>query len=250
MKKKILLLAVLLVSIISFTGCDKKKTNDNQKKVNDSERFKEEYESLNGKETDKGKKYRELEISSNNPIVYKSAKDIVKMIDNEETFIVYFGFETCPWCRSVIPSLLQAAKDNEIDKIYYVNVKNIRDELEVKNDKVVIKTKGMDAYYELLDRLDSVLKKYELTVTIKDEDDEEKEKKYDTNEKRIYAPNIVAVVKGEPKKLTTGISEDLKDPYGKLTEEMQEDSYKQIDKVLKEIGESSGSCSMDKSKKC
>jgi len=250
MKKKILFVALLLVSIISFTGCDKKKSDDNKKKVNDAERFKEEYESINNIENGKGRKYRKLEISSNNPIIYKSAKDIVKMIDNEETFIVYFGFETCPWCRSIISSLLQAAKDNGIDNIYYVNVKNIRDELEIKNDKVVIKTKGMDAYYELLDRLDNVLKKYELTVTTKDEDGDEKEKTYDTNEKRIYAPNIVAVVKGEPKKLTTGISEDLKDPYSKLTEEIQEDSYKQIDKVLKEVGKSGGSCSMDKKKKC
>ena len=167
------------------------------------------------------------------------------MIDNGDTFVVYFGFESCPWCRSVVTNLIDAAKDNEIDKIYYVNVKNIRDELEYKNGKVVTKKKGMDAYYDLLDQLDGVLKKYELTIK---EDDEEK--KIDTNEKRIYAPNVVAVVKGKPTKLVTGISEDLKNPYDKLTDEINEDSYKQFEEVLKEIGNSGGACSIKNDKKC
>ena len=245
MKRKILIMLLACVSIISFTGCDKKK-NNNEVKKSDSLRFKEEYESLNGQETKDDKKYRELDIPSNNPFVYTSAKEIVKMMDNKESFVVYFGFESCPWCRSVISTLIEVAKDNSVDKIYYVNVKNIRDVLEVKNGKVVTKNKGLDAYYDLLDRFDSVLKKYELTV--KDEDDEEK--KIDTKEKRIYAPNVISVVDGKPTKLTTGISEDLKDPYGKLTDEMLEESYKKFDEVLKEIDSSGGSCSMDKSKKC
>lgn len=246
MKKKIFVILLVVVTMLSFTGCSNK--NNNAKKnnsTNDAARFKKEYESLNGKENENGKKYRELSISDNNPFIYKSARDIVKMIDNKETFVVYFGFETCPWCRSIIETLISSAKDNEIDKIYYVNVKNIRDELEVKNGKAVTKIKGMDAYYDLLDRLDNVLKKYELTV--KDEDD--KEKTIETGEKRIYAPNIVVVVDGKAVKLTTGISEELKDPYDKLTDEMKEESYKQIDKVLKEIN-NGGTCSMDKDKKC
>ena len=256
MKRKILIMLLACISIISFTGCDKKK-NNNEVKKSDSLRFKEEYESLNGQTSKDDKKYRELDIPSNNPFVYASAKEIIKMMDNKESFVVYFGFESCPWCRSVISTLIEVAKDNSVDKIYYVNVKNIRDVLEVKNGKVVTKNKGLDAYYDLLDRFDSVLKKYELTVKVEkdkddddDDDDKTEEKIIDTKEKRIYAPNVISVVDGKPTKLTTGISEDLKDPYDKLTDEMLEESYKQFDEVLKEIDSSGGSCSMDKSKKC
>ena len=56
---------------------------------------------------------------------------------------------------------------------------------------------------------------------LKNEDGEE----ISTGEKRIYAPNVVAVVNGKAEKMTEGISEKLVDPYSKLTEEMLDESY-------------------------
>ena len=228
---------LLIVTVIVFTGCDKKE-KENEKKVDvDNIKFKEEYEKLNGTENSSGKTIRTIEIPEKNPFIYKRAKDIVNMIDEEETFIVYFGFASCPWCRSVVPTLIQVAKDNNIDKIYYVDVLNIRDILEVKEGKVVTKTKGLTAYYDLLDRLDSVLSDYSL----KDEDGKEVE----TNEKRIYAPNVVAIVNGKAKKLTTGISEEEDDPYMELTDEMLDDTYKQFEEVIKELTPNDNACKLD-----
>ena len=237
MKKKIFILLLLIVTVISFTGCDSKKKEKEEKVDGDNIKFKEEYEKLNGTKNDSGKTIRTIEIPENNPFIYKSAKDIVNMIDDEETFIVYFGFASCPWCRSVVPTLIQVAKDNNIDKIYYVDVKNIRDVLEVKDGKVVTKTKGLTAYYDLLERLDSVLSDYSL----KDEDGEDIE----TNEKRIYAPNVVAIVNGKAKKLTTGISEDETDPYMELTDEILDDTYKQFEEVIKELDSNDNACKID-----
>ena len=82
--------------------------NNNQ----DSIKFKEEYEELNGTIREKdGKKIRSVTIPENNPMIYSDEDEIVDMINNKETFVVYFGFEDCPWCRSIIPNLIEAAND-------------------------------------------------------------------------------------------------------------------------------------------
>ena len=114
MKKYISIILVLVLSLL-VVGCSNEKT--------DAMKFKEEYESVNNKVNEHTKKEnRELNIPKNNPIVYATAEDIVKRIDNKETFIVYFGFAECPWCRSVIEQLLKVAEEKKVEKIYYVDV--------------------------------------------------------------------------------------------------------------------------------
>ena len=89
--KKVLLTFCLLVSTFMLTGCK-----------NEGIKFKQNYESLNGKENKYGGTYRSVTIPENNPFVYTTATDIIEKIENNETFYVYFGDELCPWCRSVI----------------------------------------------------------------------------------------------------------------------------------------------------
>ena len=128
--------------------------------ITDAIKFKSEYEAVNG-EKQGDYTVRKLSISEENPFIYSSAEEIVKKINNNETFVVYFGFATCPWCRSVLPSLIDSAKDNNVDVIYYVDVLNIRNKYELdENNKAVETVKGSDAYYELLTLLDSVLDEY------------------------------------------------------------------------------------------
>ena len=197
---------------------------DKKYKDTDAYKFKKEYEKYNGDTAKNGKKYRKLEISEDNRMIYSTAKDIVKKIDNNESFIVYFGFPTCPWCRSMITNLVDMSIEKEVD-IYYVNVLDIRDTKEYVDGEVKTTKEGDKYYMELLDRLDSVLEKYSL----KDKDGNEVE----TNEKRIYAPNVVTISNGSPKKLVDGCSDSLEDPYGKITEEMQNDSIEELKCIFK-----------------
>ena len=221
MKKKLLII-VLLISLITITGC-------NNKELTDAQKFKEEYESINNK-TIKKHKVRKVTIKEDNPIVYKEAKDIVKMIDNKETFIVYFGFSDCPWCRSMIETLLKVADDYNIDKIYYVDIKNIKDEKELDKDGNIKTTKeGTTDYLELLNRLDNLLEEYKVDEV-------------SMNEKRIYAPNVVAITRGNPLEMTTGLSDDQKDPYQKITKEMQNTMYKKLECLAKCVNEASTTC--------
>lgn len=201
----------------------------------DAAKFKREYESLNGEKI-AGNKVRSLTISDENPFIYATAEEIVEKIENKETFAVYFGFAKCPWCRSVLPELIEVASDLEINEIYYVDVYDIRDVLELnKNNDVTISREGDKAYYQLLDKLDKVLEEYKLTT----DDGEE----IDTLEKRIYAPNVVAIVDGKAEDLTTGISDDQTDPYMKLTKKMKRDTYNKFKCVLECLSEKATTCS-------
>ena len=208
--KKIVFIVLIGIIMIS-TGCSKKE------KQTDAEKFMKEYTSINSQKSESGKTIRTLSISKDNPFIYATAEEIVKKIEKKESFIVYFGFPTCPWCRSILEELIKAAKDKEIDRIYYVNVLDIRDVKEIDDEGNINTTKeGTMPYKRLIEELDNVLEEY----TLKKDDET-----INAGEKRIYAPNVVAISKGKAIQLETGISEELKDPYGKLTKKMKEYSY-------------------------
>lgn len=251
MKKKITMLCIMLLCFLTLVGCNSSKIREDNKKAKeeqsekkkekksnvqtDASKFKQEYESLNGKDAGNDKKYRSIEIDEENPFVYAEAKDIIELIDKKETFIVYFGFSKCPWCRSVLPTLVSVAKDNGVDKIYYVDILDIRDTLELgKKDKVETAKEGTEDYYELLDKLDNVLNNYTLT--------NEKGKEIRTGEKRIYAPNVITVVNGKAKKITTGISDKQDDAYMELTDEIKKDTKRAFEKVIDEYTAASSVC--------
>lgn len=199
---------------------------DNKVISEDAIKFKEEYESLNDKTIESnGKVYRTVNISEDNPFVYKTAEEIAEMIENDESFIVYFGFKTCPWCRSVISTLDQVAHDKNIKKIYYVDVLDIRDTLTVNSKNKVETTKeGTEGYYKLLKLMDNVLEKYTLTNS--------KGKEIDTDEKRIYAPNVAVIIKGNAEKLVSGNSEKQTDAYMELTDEMVKETYNMFSEII------------------
>ena len=226
--KKIISILLIVVLMISVTGCVI--SND----IKDSEKFKEEYESQNGKKSKSGKEYRKVSIAEDNPFVYTTAEDISKKMDNKETFIVYFGFSTCPWCRSIIEELIKCAKDSKVDKIYYVDVLDIRDTKELDEEGNIKTTKeGTKGYKELIDKMSNVLSDYTTT---------KEGKEISLEEKRIYAPNVIAVVNGKATKLEEGISEDLKDPYMELTDEMKKYTYNSFKCIFKCLEETETVC--------
>lgn len=213
-------------------------------KNTDAVTFKNEYESINNKSIDEVNNYRALDIPEDNPFVYVTAEELVQKIDNHETFVVYFGFNTCPWCRSVLSNLITSAKNNDVKQIYYVDVKNIRDTYTLNDEHEAVRTvEGTKGYYDLLDRLDRVLEKYaNLTYTTKKKK-KTVVKEVEVGEKRIYAPNVIVVRDGSPVGRGTGIPKKLENPYGEITEEMNNDSLEQFNNLLKLLH--GDACSID-----
>lgn len=219
--KLFMIIVTVLAAIVLVLNIQKVISNNSQI---DGIKFKEEYEKLNGKKNDQGKKYREITIDSKNKMVYKTTEEVLNLIDKKKSFVLYFGFDTCPWCRSVVPTLASISKELN-QKVYYIDVKDIRDTYELDDDnKPKLVKKGSKDYSKLLEKLEPVLEDYTLT----DSDNN----KIEVGEKRIYAPNIISVINGEAKELTTGISDKQTEGYMKLTKEMEKETYNKIRYVL------------------
>lgn len=233
--KLFIIIVTVLAAIVLVLNIQKVISNNSQ---TDGIKFKEEYEKLNGKKNDQGKKYREITIDSKNKMVYKTTEEVLDLIDKKKSFVLYFGFDTCPWCRSVVPTLASISKELN-QEVYYIDVKDIRDTFELDDDnKPKLVKKGSKDYSKLLEKLEPVLEDYTLT----DSDNNE----IKVGEKRIYAPSIVSVIDGKAKELTTGISDKQTDGYMKLTKEMEKDTYNKIKKVLKQVSDKKNTCYLDK----
>ena len=176
---------VIIAIVIGFLAFNNQKDNDNLK----TNQFKEEYEALNGVINDNGYTYPTVEIDVENPVIYSTEEEVLKIL-KDGTGIIYFGFPTCPWCRNAVPSLLAAADSTGLEKIYYLNIQNIRDSLSVNDSgEIVVEKEGTKNYKKILKELDDILDTYYVEDSMKN--------KIDTNEKRLYAPTVVAVFEGK-----------------------------------------------------
>lgn len=214
MKKIIIGICVLIVVVVAGTllwlKFDK---NDNKEEVNkntDAIKFKNEYEKLNGKKTGEAdKKYAKLSISENNSVVYSDYDEIMNILE-DGTGVIFFGFPECPWCRSALPVLLEAAKETGIDKIYYLNNLEDRDIKKVDDDgSISIEKNGTENYNKLLEVLGENASVYEGLGN--------------DEVKRLYFPTVIFVNNGEIKGLHVSTVESQEDPYKALTKEQREE---------------------------
>ncbi len=185
--------------------------------VTDAKIFKEEFEKYNDTLLDDLGSKVNITIDEENPMIKKEPKDIIEMINNKETFIIYFSYPTCSWCRNGLPTVLKAAKENNIEKIYYLDISQLRDEYTLNENHEAIKTtEGTEEYYKLLELLDCVLEPYHALTYVNSKG---KTKEVKIEEKRIYAPSMVTIKEGLPKALENGLLDEQTDPSIEPTEE-------------------------------
>ncbi len=87
---------------------------------NDNLRFKLEYESLNRIPYENGRKIS-VKIPWNNQIQYIEGEEVLKVLKTGSG-VVYFGYNSCPWCRNIIGLLIDVSKKNHVEVIYYVDI--------------------------------------------------------------------------------------------------------------------------------
>lgn len=206
MKKKLIVIIplIILVAIGSIVWINMNQTKET--KVTDSQKFKEEYESLNGKNIEgKDTNYKSIKIDLENPIEYidyNKAMDIIK----NKSGVIYFGFPECPWCRNALPVLLDSAQEMGIDKIYYFNALSIRDKKSLDAEgNIVVDEEGTEEYKILVKSL------YEHLPIYKGLNDE--------TIKRLYFPTVLFVKEGKIVGLHTSTLDSQTDPSVDLTNE-------------------------------
>ncbi len=204
-----------LCALVLLAGCGTK---------SDAQRFKEEYESLNGKIRDKtGKEYVHIELPSDNPMIYADADKILEVLDNSG--VIYFGFDECPWCRNALPVLIEAASQTNTKEIYYFDLKDERDELKLNEDGTIETEKEMSAdYKKIYDAMKDSLSVYEGLN--------------DDSIKRIYAPTIVFVKNGQIIGMHEGTVESQMDSSIPLTTDQKIELKAIYEKYMKEVNSS------------
>lgn len=233
--KNIKLILIFLTMILLLGGIIIKEyyVKNEINNIDDALKFKEEYESLNNIKFGKNK-YPNVEISSDNPIVYVDY-DQVEEIIIKGTGVIYFGFPECPWCRNAVPQLLKAVEDVGIDKVYYFNALEIRDVKSLDaNGNIVVEKEGTKEYEKLINILYDYLGEYEGL----------------NNEmiKRLYFPTVIFVKDGTIIGSHIGTLDSQTNPY-KLLNETEKNELVDIytDYMLKMLGII---CNTDAKEKC
>ena len=182
----------------------------------DEKEFKKEYEKFNHKKTKDGKEYLTLNIPKKNNIQYKSAKEIISALQ-KDTAVIFFGFPECPWCRNLVPILLESIEENDYPNFYYYNALAIRDQKHLDEDgNIVVDKESTAEYKKIVELLGDFLGEYEGLN--------------DPSIKRLYFPTVVFVSDGEIKGVHIGTLDEHKDPYKKLTAKQK----KKIKKLFQE----------------
>ncbi len=198
------------------------KHNREEQVITDAVHFKNEFEAYN--ELDD---YLDVDIPEDNPFVYKTPKQILDILKNERA-VVFFGYASNSASRAIIKPLLEVAGEYDLDTIYYVDIKDIRDEY-VHGDSIMPdKTKeGTQGYYDLVKFLGKSLEKYYVR--------DEYLNQYDTTVRRIFAPTVVAVNEGKVQGIydINGIDQDGK--IDDVTVEIYDTLVEKYTEVIKSI---------------
>ena len=146
-------------------------------------------------------------VPEDNRFVYATSEEVLELFEGG-TGLVFFGFPECPWCQKLAPLVNQAAKQENLDKIYYFNIREARSE----ND---------DTYQKIVGYLKDYLSK--------DED----------GNPRVTVPDVTALKNGEIvgrfKQESSGENEKTPDTF--WTEERQERAVVQLSEMIQQIKE-------------
>ncbi len=226
-----------LLTVLSYLKIINNENNEN----NDAIKFKNEYELLNG-EKSSNKEYKKITIDKQNPVKYSNYDEIIDVIKNG-TGVIYLGYPECPWCRTAIPVLLEALKNNDIYTLYYLNIKDERDSYVIQDGQLTYELdennkeiKGTEGYFKLLKALDKYLTDYMIVY---------ENETYETGEKRLYAPSVIFVKDGKVLGIQVSTVDTQESGYDELTKEQYSELYDIYESYILEMKDET--CSLDSS---
>ena len=220
-RNKLILISLIIITVIILGLCCYFIIND-QRTLSDAEKFRDEYMELNDKDNGYGQIYPTVSLNEENKVKYITEDEAIELL-KEGTGIIYFGYSTCPWCRSLITPLLEVAEEENVN-IYYLDIKDIRSSFSVHDGSLITEKKGSKGYYEILNLLDDYLDEYYVGY-----DNE----LLDTLEKRLYAPTVVAINNGEVTDMHVGTVDTQESGYDRLTNEQVSELKERLTTLIK-----------------
>ena len=179
--------------------------------ISDSSQFIEEYCSLNSTLSSNGLRVMPtVNLSDDILVKYIKSSDVVSFIENGSG-VIYFGFPECPWCRSMVTKLFEAASTcNYREPILYANLVDERDTISLSdNRELIVEDPGSDSYHEVV----SILYDYLLPYSGLDNPEIH----------RLYFPMVVYFNEGNIVYSHIDTVPTQSDPYVPLTKEQSEE---------------------------
>lgn len=204
-KNKVIFFVILFFTLCVIGTCIYFINKDKDINNSDALNFRNEYMNYNDKD------YSNVYISEQNTIKYKTEEEIIDILKKGKG-IIYFGYPTNDACRSIVSIISELGNELKTD-IYYLNIENMESVFKVE-DKSAIKIKdGSENYYKIVNLLSDYLEDYYIDG-------------YNTFEKRIVVPTVVAVNNGK----ITGVYTYKED--NDINNEELENIRKEIKKII------------------
>ncbi len=199
-RKRLIILLVVIILILSFAlvylNTDLFKETDVgtviDNNVSDNIRFYREYPS----------------VDNDNIYYYTNYDEVIEMFTSG-TGIVFFGFPACPYCQVYTPVLNEVAKERGAEKIYYLNIKDMRD-------------KNTDEYKKIVEILSEYLEKDE------------------NGDKRLYVPDTYFIkdgkIVGHNNSMSTLSGENAQEYFDETKrKELKDALIEQVEKVYEPV---------------
>ena len=177
--------------------------------------FREQLFKVNQNITDNERFFKEYnQVPVDNVFKYATAKEAISLFEQEQA-IVFFGFKECKWCQSYAPILNEYAKANNIDTIYYVDIKKDR-------------ANNTEEYQQLISKLEKYLQAD------------------DKGNKRIYVPDVYFIndgkIVGHNNDTSMEQGADVEGYYEEKGEELKNKINSLFEKLDKTCDDSSKGC--------
>ena len=191
----------------------------------DALKIKDEYAKLNNMINENNQRaYPNVILSEDNLFYNANEEEVINILNSEG--IIYFGDYKDAYSRTLISLVDKISKELNSEKIAYLNIFDIKDEIDLDDlNEPIIKKEGSSGYYKILKILDEYLPNYYLTS--------ETGEKIDTLEKYIIVPTIIFVKNGKVVNIKTGTIDSQKNGYDALTSDEENKIREELTEMFK-----------------
>lgn len=184
--------------------------------------WREEYEALNGETDEDGRPWPTVIIPEDLPVLFPTEEEALGLF-RDGTGILYFGFPSCPWCRTLLPVLSEVLTEHPEITLFCRDLREDRDEyrLDAGGSPRLVR-KGTAFYGELLSLLGEWLGPYQ---GLNDE-----------SLRRVYMPTLVFLRDGEIQSVHIGTVDGQESGFDPLTDEQRAELRSVLEEAICQIG--------------